>query len=96
VARLGGAREGWTHDDEMEAFSEKLKVPGGLLASGVVGVQSLRARTEILLRDLVMSNVSKMLQEVRAKRKETEDDLDKIGRTPAEKDTILRACVDSL
>lgn len=96
VARVGGSRDGWSPEAEMAVFRDQLHVTEALLKSGVVGVASLRDRTEELLRDLVMNNVPKMLAEVRSKSEEYAADLQKIGESPAQETAIVRACVDSV
>jgi hypothetical protein len=95
AARPGSSREGWSHEAEMAIFRDKLKLSKQVLEAGVVGVKSLRQRTEALLRDIVMQNVPKMLAEVRSKREEYEASLEAIGASPAPNAVILRTCIDA-
>ena len=89
----------WTHEGELAAFQkqfEGLDCPAGLLKSGVVGIQSLRERSETLLCDLVMLNVPDMLIEYRAKLTKLEQDLRNLGEEPKSSSELLRSCVECL
>lgn len=97
IARLGETRGRWSHKEEMDAFQKKFNITdAGLLHSGVIGVDSLRERTEVLLKEIVMLNVPKMLKEVRASRTLKEAELKKIGKDTVPNADILRSCVKAI
>lgn len=96
IARPGGEKGGWTHEKEIKVFRTTFKMQEDILNSGVVGVDSLRKRTEELLSKIVLLNIPKMLAEIQSAKYKAQDQLKKIGVKPKSKEYMIQLGVTSI